>query len=147
MLWRTPLTGMWSPWGETARVHREMERLLGRVGRSPFGHGEFPAVNVWSGEDRAVLTAELPGIDPDKLEITVKEEVVTLKGAREASALNEGETHLRRERGTGTFSRAFSLPFRIDPEGVEAHYSRGILELVLPRAETDKPRKIMVKAS
>jgi HSP20 family protein len=104
-------------------------------------------VNIWTCDDRALLTAELPGVDPAKLEVSVQNDIVTVRGSRDEEALPEGHEYLRRERGTGGFARSFALPFHVDANQVRAHYQKGILQLALPRAEEDKPRKIEVQGA
>ncbi len=147
MIWRTPSQNVWNPWNDLSTLHREMDRLFGDFAgwRGP-DTGEFPAVNIWTNEDQALLTAEIPGIDPDALEITVKDNAVTIKGNRELDEVKEGETRLRQERGGGAFSRTFTLPFKLNADQVQAAYNRGVLELTLPRAEADKPKRITVKS-
>ncbi|MDX9980717.1 MAG: Hsp20/alpha crystallin family protein [Lentisphaeria bacterium] len=147
MLWTWPIKRHGSLWGELDRLQREFNQFmepLARTGMSRFA--EFPAVNIWVGEDNALLTAELPGIDPDKLEITVKNDTVTIRGIREAEKLDNGQTLIRQERGAGSFVRSFALPFHVDSERVAAQYQKGILQVVLPKPETEKPKKITVKA-
>lgn len=147
MLWTWPTKRYGSPWGELDRLQREFNQLLAPLTRSGVSvFGEFPAVNTWVGDDNALLTAELPGIDPDKLEITVKNDTLTIRGNREAEKLDKDQTLIRQERGAGSFVRSFSLPFRVDAGKVAAQYQKGILQLVLPRLEADKPKKITVKA-
>jgi len=147
MLWTWPTTRYGSAWSELDRLHREMNRLF-----EPYSHGRgdvfgnFPAVNIWAGEDDALLTAEIPGVDPEKIEVTVKDDTVTIRGAREADDLAEGEGYLRQERGSGVFARTFALPFNVDSGKVTARYQKGILQLTLPRLEEDKPKKITVNA-
>jgi HSP20 family protein len=124
-----------------------MNQLLEPFGRGgPTTTGEFPAVNIWTGEDDALLTAELPGIDPKELEITVKNNTVTIRGTRQPETAGEGRTALRKERGAGTFVRSFSLPFHLDAAKVSAQYQKGVLQVMLPRSEADKPKKISVNA-
>ena len=105
----------------------------------------FPAFNVWSNEEGAVLTSELPGVKLEDLDITVTGKEVSVKGSRK-----EGENHdvryLRRERPSGEFTRSFELPYQIDASRVEAKMTGGVLRVDLPRAENDKPRKITVSA-
>ena len=107
---------------------------------------EFPAVNVWLAEDHAVVTTEIPGIDPGALEISVIKDSLTLRGTRQAEELKEGECYHRRERWSGQFSKTLELPFAVESGRVEARFSKGVLFISLPRAEADKPRKIMVKS-
>lgn len=147
MLWRAP-TGHWSLWNETDRLHRDVEQLLGRIrGGHRRAHDEFPPVNILTAPDEAVLTAELPGIDPADIDITVHENTVTVRGGRNSETLEEGQKYLRQERGTGTFVRSFSLPFRVAADKVSAQYKKGILRVALPRLEEDKPKVIKVTAA
>jgi HSP20 family protein len=129
------------------RLQDEMNRMFDPLLRSSArGPSSFPAVNIWTNEDDALVTAELPGVDPDKIEVTVKENTVTIRGSRELDELKEGEAYLRQERGAGTFVRSFTLPFTVDGDSVTAQYQMGILQLTLPRRAEDKPRKISVNA-
>lgn len=103
----------------------------------------FPAFNVWSNDDGAVLTSELPGVKMEDIDITVSGKEVTVKGARKEEE-NKDVRYIRRERPTGEFTRAFELPYQIDAAKVGAKLSNGVLRIDLPRAENDKPRKIAV---
>ena len=91
---------------------RDMNRLFGPLSDRGQHQGNYPAVNIWTGEENAVLTAELPGVDPDGLDITVKNNTVTIRGERKPEELKEGESYMRQERGAGQFVRSFSLPVR-----------------------------------
>jgi HSP20 family protein len=125
------------------RMQREMNRLMGQSRLVAPG---FPATNVWSGADSVVVTAEIPGVDPDQLDISVVNETLTLSGERNLVELAEGEKYHRRERGYGRFNRTIQLPFRVAADKVEASFNNGVLQINLPRAEEDKPKKIVVKA-
>ena len=143
---RSPFTqAFFSPWDEMDRMRQEFQKLLSSSARQSLL--EFPAVNIWSNDDQALLTAELPGIDTAKLEITVQNDTVTIRGNREVQTLGKDETCLRQERESGSFTRSFALPFRVNPDQVSAKYARGILEVTLPRLEEEKPKKITVKAA
>lgn len=107
---------------------------------------EFPATNVWVSDDDAVVTTEIPGIDPDGLEISVLKDSLTLRGSRQAEELKDGGTYHRQERWNGQFTKTLQLPFAVEPGKVEARFSKGILAIILPRAEAEKPRKISVKS-
>jgi len=148
MIWTWPARSYSSAWDEMDRLQREMNRLFEPLSRGFAGvRGEFPAMNVWAGDDTALLTAELPGVDPATVEVSVKDDTVTIRGTRPAEPLKEGETLLRQERGAGDFVRSFALPFHVDPAKVTAQYRYGILQVTLPRAEADKPRRIKVNAA
>jgi HSP20 family protein len=134
----------WSPFTELSRLQREFDRMFG--GGLDYTGSDFPAVNIWTGDDEVVLTAELPGINPDDLDISVQNNTVTIRGERQAEKLDEGQEYIRRERESGTFTRSFRLPMRIDEGAVKAECRRGVLELSLPRAEEDKPKRITVNA-
>jgi HSP20 family protein len=105
----------------------------------------YPAVNVWTNEDGAVISAELPGLTPEDIDISVVGKTLTLSGERKAEELGEGDRYHRRERGQGKFTRTVELPFTVEAEKVEALFDKGVLQISLPRAEADKPRKILVK--
>jgi HSP20 family protein len=107
----------------------------------------FPALNIWSNEDELIVTAEVPGINPEDLDISVVGDNLTLKGERRSEELEEGARYHRQERGYGSFSRTVQLPFPVDIEKVNAKFTNGVLEIGLPRAEADKPRKIAVKTA
>ncbi len=148
MLWPTRMRDFWAtePFEELRRLHREMDRLFG--GLWPLREAPaFPPVNLWTGRDDVVVTAELPGVDPSGLDITVLGDTLTISGSRPAPELPEGGNFDRQERFAGNFSRRVQLPYRVDPDKVEATYSKGILEVRLPRHEADKPKQIAVKAS
>jgi HSP20 family protein len=106
----------------------------------------YPAMNVWTNEDGAVVTAELPGLDPNDIDISVVNDTLTIKGKRNPDDCGEDVRFHRRERGCGSFSRSFQLPFQVEPGKVGATFKNGVLEIKLPRAEADKPRKITIKA-
>jgi HSP20 family protein len=107
---------------------------------------EFPAVNVWGGENEAIVTAELPAVDAGELNISVMGDILTLRGERKMLDMNEQDTYHRQERLYGDFQRTVRLPYRVDAERVDASLKHGVLTVRLPRVEADKPRKIAIKA-
>ena len=128
---------------EMLHLQREMNRLFSNVGRkSPQ---DYPAVNIWEKDGNAVVTAELPGIDPDKMDISVSGDTVTIAGAALQEAFTGGETYLRQERGIGNFKRNIQLPFQVNAQAVEAKYEKGVLMITLPRIKEDLPKKIKIK--
>ncbi len=134
--------GWADPMRELQRMQDEVNRVFGgyRTGVS----GEFPPVNLWTGEQGAVLTAELPGIGADDLAITVHEDTVTLKGKRAAAVSDEEATYHRRERSYGSFARSVALPFAVASDQVQARIEDGILTLMLPRHEAERPKRIKI---
>ena len=138
--------GVWSPdpLNEMRRLQWEMSRLLS--GASQYQELEYPALNVLLSEDDVIVKAEAPGLDPDKTDISVIRDVLTISGSREPELLKEGENYHRQERMTGRFTRTLKLPFSVDSGKVEAKYDKGILTIKLPRAEEDRPHRIEVKS-
>ena len=137
-----------SSYREMERLRREMNQLFEQLDRGPrlSVAAAYPAMNVWTNADGAVVTAELPGMNPEDLEISVHGDTLSLRGSRPAEEVEEGVTYHRRERGSGQFRRSFQLPFNVDSNKVDAKYERGVLHIFLPRAESDKPKKIQVKS-
>jgi HSP20 family protein len=137
-----------SPWREMERLQREMNRLFSEMSRGQrlTAAPSYPAMNVWTNENGAIVTAELPGVDTTDIEISVQNDTLTLRGSRQPEEMQEGETYHRRERASGSFSRTLQLPFEVQADEVGATFSKGILSITLPRAEADKPKKIAVKA-
>ena len=129
-----------SPLRDLRRLQEEMDRLT----RSTITPQGFPAINVYAHQDGIVITAELPGVKDDDLDITVHRDTVTLRGRRDE--ISEAGGYHRRERRSGAFGRTFSLPFQVDPERVEAKLRNGILTLTLHRPEQDKPKRIRISA-
>lgn len=141
VLWR--VGGMRDPLREMQRLQREMNQIFSGLDH-PLNQ-EVPPINAWVGEGDIIVMAELPGMDPGNVEISVVGDTLTLSGTRETEGLKEGESYHRQERGHGRFKRTLQLPFRVEAGKVEAKYDRGILRITLPRAEADKPRKISVR--
>jgi HSP20 family protein len=142
-------TGLWrfggfaDPGREVQRLRQEMDKIFSDF-TQPIAK-DVPPVNAWIGEEDAVVTAELPGMDPDKMEISVVGDTLTISGEREAHPLKEGESYHRQERQCGSFSRSLQLPFHVDVDRVKATYEKGTLNITLPRSEAEKPRKISIK--
>jgi HSP20 family protein len=140
MLYRTALYPA-DPFALMRRLSEDLDSLAFGTTRS------FPALNVWQSDEAAAITAELPGVLSGSLDIQVKDNVLTLSGERRAPELPEGATWHRRERAFGRFTRAIRLPFRVDPEKVEARFVDGVLRIAVGRPDEDKPRRIAIKAA
>jgi len=128
------------PWREFQRLNRMFSHVPSQ--RSC----EFPAINLWVDSDRSIVTTEIPGIEPDDIDISVIEKSLTLRGTRKADDLKENEAFHRRERWNGQFSKTVELPFKVETAKVKASFKKGILCITLPRAEEEKPKKIEIKS-
>ncbi len=105
-----------------------------------------PAVDIKEEDNRFLITADLPGVDPKDIEITMEDGVLTIKGERHSEASTEKEGFKRIERVSGAFYRRFSLPDSADAERIEATGKDGVLQIVLPKHEKVQPRRIEVKS-
>ncbi|MGV8074112.1 MAG: Hsp20/alpha crystallin family protein [Syntrophobacteraceae bacterium] len=138
-----------NPWQEIIKMKSDMERLFSGVTASGVTRysdptsGVFPALNVLEDGDKILIEAELPGIKPEDLDISVMGNTVTLMGERKPDGAESAGYH-RKERQSGKFHKALTLPYEIDPEKVEAHCQDGVLSLTLPKAEHAKPIKIQI---
>ena len=137
-----------SPWREMLHLQRDMNRLLSETSSWPSLSvaTSYPAMNVWTDQDGVFVTAELPGVNPEDIDISVQNDTLILRGNREPEEVHEGRTYHRRERGSGGFTRSLQLPFQVNSNQVEAAYEKGVLSIALPRAEADKPKKIAIKS-
>jgi len=133
------------PWWDLRDFYRDLSPVLGRS-RGADG-SSFPAINIYTRAEGAVVTAEVPGVKPEDLDISVEGNILTIRGAR-TTGLKENEvTYHRQERPTGSFARTVRLPFSAEPGKVEAKFQRGTLRVIVPIAEKDKPRRITVKTA
>lgn len=104
----------------------------------------FP-VDVTENDDNYMVKASLPGLKPEDLDVTVQENVVTIKGEIKAEEENKDERYHVRERRWGSFQRSIMLPTGVDANNVQADYENGILKLTLPKTQEAKPRRIQIQ--
>jgi len=104
-------------------------------------------MNVWSNDEGLFITAEVPGVSNEDIDISVIGDTLTLTGNRKPDEIDENTRYHRQERGYGNFSRSVQLPFPVNVSKVDATFHNGVLSIALPRAEEDKPRKIAVKSA
>ena len=142
----------WNP--ETDLLRHRMDRLFNQMLNTPWSpaqtedvtnRGFLPAVDIRETDDALVLTAELPGLTKEDVNITLENNVLTLAGERSFEKESKGETFHRIERSYGAFSRSFTLPANVKTEKVEALFGDGLLQVTLPKVEESKPRKIEIK--
>jgi HSP20 family protein len=133
------------PFFDLRRMQSEMNRLFS--GFSTAATRDFPPVNIWLGDNSVVVTAELPGVRHEDVNISLQDEVLTLEGSRQPHLQRQDVKWHRRERAYGSFARTVQLPFRVDPDKVQARYINGVLEIELERLEADRPKKIQIRAA
>jgi len=104
-----------------------------------------PAVDIKEEENRFLIQADVPGVDPKDIEITMENGVLTIRGERSDETKKEGEGYTRVERVRGSFYRRFSLPDTADADHIEAQGKNGVLEVVIPKKEKAKPKRITIK--
>lgn len=136
----------WDPFADLRQLQSQMNRMFDTGARSNRS-GNWPPVNMWLGDDSVVVTAEMPGVAQDDIDLTVRENTLIIAGKRKRATDEEDAAWHRRERPLGEFSRSIRLPLRVDPDKVEARAKNGILEIEMGRPDAERPRKIKVKAS
>lgn len=108
--------------------------------------GVVPAMDLEETEDAYRIHAELPGVDPKELDISVRNEVLTISGEKKQQSESEGSDYYRMERRYGAFSRTVRLPGGVDSENIQANSHNGVLTLTIPKSERAKPRRIEVNS-
>lgn len=129
------------------RINDEIKRQHGiSRAREPDKpkHAWAPAVDIREEAGRYLLTADIPGVDRDNIEITLEDGVLTLKGKRNADAHAAGQEYRHRERVHGDFMRQFSLPDSIDAENISASVKDGVLDIVIPKQALAQPTRITI---
>ena len=135
---------------ELERLQRQMDRLFQNVAgveRYPRRVGVYPLVNISEDTDHILVRAELPGVNPEDLDITIKDQHLVLRGERKISTEEKNVNYHRRERESGFFRRVLRLPAEVDPNKVEAACKDGVLTISLAKPKEVKPRQISVKSA
>lgn len=136
------------PWSLHQELLQEVNRLFDRAGANDPSTGATadwsPAVDIDEYADRFVLRADVPGIDPAGIEVTLEKGVLTLSGSREQTVDANAPERRRVERASGRFHRRFTLPDTVDSEAVSASGKNGVLEVVIPKRPQVQPRRISV---
>lgn len=104
-----------------------------------------PAFDVTENEDNYVFHAELPGMEPKDIDVSLTDGLLTVKGEKKKASEDKNRNYHRIERAYGTFERTFRIPDNVETQNLEASYKDGVLKLVLPKGASAKPRKIEVK--
>lgn len=141
----------WDPFREMMVLRNSTDRVVNReLALAPSSWKSFNwsvALDVVESEDEYLVKASLPGINPEDLDITFDDNKLTLKGeVKEEKELDEARYHLR-ERRYGSFTRSIKMPSGIESDKIEANFTKGVLELHLPKIEEVKPKKIAITTS
>lgn len=144
----------YDPWNTLSKLHHEVNRAFqNRI--SGLEHDDSssiatsnwsPAVDIEEQTSRFVITADIPGVAPEDIEISMENGILAIKGERKEERNVEQEGFRRVERVSGSFYRRFSLPDSADPEKISAHGKNGVLEIVIPKGEKAQLRRISVKS-
>jgi HSP20 family protein len=142
------------PLPEMVSLRSAMDRLFEDSFVSPLawrtvagnGEGITPPIDVHETADEIVVSASLPGMKADDLDITITGQTLSLRGELKADETVQREQYLYRERRYGTFSRSVQLPVRVEGDRADASFNDGILTLRIPKAEEVKPRQIRIQA-
>lgn len=134
-----------NPFDALANIQQALDafRASDWLEAGPSGGGAYPPMNVFRKGDDFIIITEVPGVKKSDLDLQVKGRTLRLSGQKSVAFPEKAAVH-RRERLTGRFDRAVTLPVEIDPDGVTAEYRDGILALFLPRAESEKPKTIKI---
>ena len=139
---RTP-----SIWREMDRFQRDMNRLFNLHSPSRLRTASgYPAINIWTNDDGQFVSAEMPGVRVDDIDISVEGDILIISGERSTDEIPENAHFHRKERGYGKFSRTIQLPFAVDVDKVEASFKDGFLNIKLPKTEEEKPKQISIKS-
>jgi HSP20 family protein len=142
-----PSWGLASAFEELERMRRQLDEMYSGVGQRPYrvhGAGVFPLINLSENKGSYFVHAEMPGLKADDISISVTGNNLSISGERKIASEGENVRYHRREREAGTFNRVIALPGDVDADKVEARHVDGILTVVIPKAETAKPKQITV---
>ena len=143
------------PFRDLVAIHDRMNRLFeAALSGTDFGEQGTGTVGTWTPvsdvvetEDSIIVTSEVPGLEQDRIEIKLADNVLTIAGHRSVDRSPDSEQYHRVERAYGPFERHFTVPVSVDPERISASYREGVLTVTLPKRPEAAPRKITVRVS
>jgi len=140
----------YEPWNAMEQIRREMGRMF--EGQPSLAEGSniatsdwVPAVDIKETEKEFLIHADIPGVDPNDIDVHMEDGMLTIKGERESETKEEKEGYKRVERQRGSFYRRFSLPDTANADKISAKSKNGVLEITIPKQEKAQARKIQVK--
>ena len=135
----------YEPWSLLNRLQRELDQ--GSAEGSTATAEWAPAVDIKEEADKFVLHADIPGVKPEEIDISMEAGVLTIKGEKNTEATTEKENYKRVERTYGSFYRRFSLPDTANAEAISAASKNGVLVITIPKREAVQPKKISVSSA
>ena len=136
---------------EISKLRRDIDRLFYRLWddfsvplMSTPAKGT-PFIDIKETEDNLIINAEIPGIEPEDLEISVTEDILTIKGEMKSEISEDKGNYRRMERRYGNFSRTLQLPCKVKTQDVNARYKKGILHIALPKCKPEPPRQVKIR--
>lgn len=141
-----------SAWPTQARMHGDLKQIFDRFLNNGEQQDEssvvtsqwVPRVDIREEAERFVICADLPGVDPQQVEVLMDKGILSIKGERNGDVADNPERYSRVERSYGTFHRRFALPDTADAEGITAKGHNGVLEISIPKRAESTPRRIQV---
>ena len=142
----------WEPVAELNTIQNEMNRLFNNFFDQPgqAGRGNapmrrwMPPMDLVESSDQYILRADLPGLSDGDVNVQLEDNVLTVSGERNVQHENREEGFYRLERASGAFSRSLTLPDGVDPDRIDAHFDRGVLEIRIPKPEQKKPKTVQI---
>ena len=142
----------WDPFSDLRQMQDTMDRMWRRVGTAARSSEDGPDMEAWAVPldvtrkgDCTVIRASMPGVSPEDIQVSIEDNVLTIKGQTVREFQEDEESFLMRERRTGSFHRALRLPDSVDPDKVEPRYEHGVLTITVPKAEAKRARQLQVQ--
>lgn len=142
---------VWDAFSELEQLRKEMNRLFDFSRTSWPGEstslldtGWSPMLDVKEKKDKIILEADLPGMEKEDIDVSVKNDKLVIKGEKKIDKEDKESDYVRSERVYGSFYREVNLPSGTDPQDIDAEYQKGVLKLTIPKKESEKPRQIDV---
>lgn len=133
-------------------LREDLNRLYEMVWHGDIGLEQFrewgkfsPTLDVVEDDNSVVIKADVPGLDPKEIDISISGQNLTIKGEKSEETEDQGKNYYRSERRYGSFSRTVTLPANVDADKIKAECSKGVLKITLPKVESERPKRIQVK--
>src|SRR4051812_48774810 len=141
----------WDPFRGLTSLQDQVNRLFDSTVQGRSGQADLatwaPAVDIYEGENELIAKVDLPGVSESDIDLRVENNMLTIRGERKFEKSVNEENYLRVERAYGSFTRTFSLPNTVNPDGINASYNHGVLTVHMPKREESKPKQVKINVS